>query len=67
MTKNIYKYIQEVVITPYRGENGSVNFSDANLRQVFLRIAVEGTLHKVFFDKKINNNREFIAFVVTSQ
>ena len=63
MTKNIYKYIQEVIITPYRAENGRVNFPETYLRQVFLRIAVEGTLEKVFFDKKINNNREFIAFV----
>ncbi len=64
MAKNSYKHTQEVTITPYNSvEKGKVNFSDTYLRQVFLKIAVEGTLHKIYFDRKINNNIEFTAFI----
>lgn len=64
MTKSRYKHTQKLTITPYNNvKNGMANFSDPYLRQVFLRIAVEGTLHKINFDKKINNNIEFIAFI----
>ena len=67
MTKNISKIVQEITITPFRTEEGVEFFSDTYLRQVFLRIAIEGTLHKVFFEKKINNNEDFIAFTRQKQ
>ncbi len=68
MTKSRDKHTQNLTITPYnRVEKGKVNFSDTYLKQVFLKIAVEGTLHKIYFDTKINNNIEFIAFIKQKQ
>ncbi|MEA3467080.1 MAG: hypothetical protein U9R57_02520 [Thermodesulfobacteriota bacterium] len=68
MTKNRYKHTQGLTITPYNSkEKLKVNFSDTYLKQVFLKIAIEGTLHKIYFDKKINNNIEFISFIKQKQ
>ncbi len=68
MTKSGHKHTQELSITPYTNiENKKVNFPDTYLKEVFFRIAVEGTLHKIYFDKKINNNKEFIAFIKQKQ
>ncbi len=64
MTKNRDKHTQELSVTPYNNmKTGKIDFPDTYLKQVFLRIAIEGTLHKIYFDKKINNNIEFIAFI----
>ena len=54
-------------IIPMYEENGSPNFSDILLAQLFRRIVREDTLDKIFYDGSIRNTNDFIQFFRNSE
>ncbi|MBU0729790.1 MAG: hypothetical protein KKE17_04230 [Proteobacteria bacterium] len=60
--KTIFRMNKGIDIIPFYENDGTQNFSDRYMAQVFRRIVREETIYKVFYDGSVRNTTDFIEF-----
>lgn len=63
----VYRLRNGLSIMPLYGKDGTPNFSDSSLTQVFRRIVREGSVAKIFYDGSVRNSADFIRFARTRE
>ena len=62
-SNTVYQLLNGLSIVPFYDKDGTPNFSDTSLAQVFRRIVREESVTKIFYDGSVRNSADFICFV----
>lgn len=52
----------DIAITKYCPEGDGYNISDRHLAQIYRRVVREKTIHKTFFDTRVENTKDFLSY-----